>query len=249
MPTFNSGISESVRTQLREALRPLGEAETAAQTLFYQGDLAAAERTCWRALAIAPRMSNGKPFTNVEEILGFIRLAQGRPTDALKFFGNLYPQSGGEGLRLGITIAYCRLGDYRSALAHYEEAMRFSARSEWLEDKDPNRPGSRSVAQIEASVLLARGQRLHSFLADHGESILRSAEKLRPNNPMISFELGKVLNENEKYTEAAIRFDKAASNGHGRLAENAKKRAEQVSGTIKWQKAEADRKRITDQQP
>ncbi len=238
-PRFFSGMDESDRLRLQEFFRPSAEADIAARTLFEKGDLDAAERACWRALEIAPRMHNGKPFTSSIEILGLIRIAQGRPAEAIKYFNQCYPDSSSEALLLGITLANCRIGDYQSALAHYEEAMRFTARSEWLTDKDPNRPGSRNLTQIEASVLLARAQRMFWSIADHGEADLRTAEKLRPNNPMITYELGKALRENKKYAEAITRFNKAARYGHGDLANEAKRHAESVDAWVRQQAKKA----------
>jgi tetratricopeptide (TPR) repeat protein len=229
MPKIFSNTSEVDQSRLQQIFRQSGEADSEAKRLLEKGDLVAAERACWRALETAPRRQNGRPITSAFETLGLIRLAQKRPSDALNYFGRIYPDSCNEDLLFGMTLAYCHLKDYRNALIHYNEAMRFTARTDWLVNNDPDRPGSGSVAQIEASVIVVGVENSFWSLADHGESSLRAAEKLRPGNPMVSYWLGKALRENKKNDEAVIRLNKAAANGHGILAREARKASEAIS--------------------
>jgi pentatricopeptide repeat protein len=166
-------------------------------------------------------------------LLAEVRLIQGKPREARDLFLAMATNLGSDRRDLGLIAAFCRLGDFQSALALYEYAMPRHGFEEWLTDEDPNRPGTRNVRLIEASVLLARAQRLWGFLADRGESDLRRAEKLAPRNAMIAFELGKVLRDNEKFSEATIRFNTAARYGHGTLAKESKRNAEGLDGWVK----------------
>lgn len=240
LPRFTSGVDPVSMAALDKAMEPVEIAERAARQYFLEGDMRSAESACRRAIDLSPRTRGGKPFQlSVVAMLGEIRLAQGNPSEALQFLRYCEPEYVNESVLLMTTMAFCRLGDYKSALAEYERAMRFTGRTEWLSDKDPNRPGSRNVAQIEASVLLARAQRQHSFLVDHGEAYIRAAEKLRPENPLIAYELGKVLLENGKSSEAVTRFNRAASAGRGRLAKNSKRQSEIAANMQEWTQSRA----------
>jgi len=221
-PTFHSGGNPADLKAFDDAMKPVDAAERAAQQCLARGDLSAAERYCQQAIDLSPRSANGKPFAlSAVSILGEVKLAQGKPKEALTMFRYCEPEYSNEEMLFSATVAYCRLADYKAALAEYEHAMRFTARPEWLNDDNPDRPGSKNLVEIEASLLLARADRMYIWLPDHGEALLRSAERLRPGNPMIAFKLGKVLRDNGKAADALPRLKRAARAGHGRLSEDA----------------------------
>ncbi len=207
-----------------------------AEAFLKRGDLARAEAAIQKVFTLAPKGLDVTRFGgHIFEILGEIRLRQGKYVAARDFFLATGPHYGSEMRDLGLVLAYCRLNDYADALNGYHWIGTIDAHDEFLDEKDPDRPGYRNVREIEASVLLAKAQRFHGFLCNYGEAELTAAEKLLPDNAMVAYELAKVLRENKKYAEAITRFNRAARYGHGDLAKQAKSHAETVGAWVKLQ--------------
>ncbi len=227
---------KAMHERLEALIRPASDASITAEELFNKGDLVGAEAAAMKSVRLSPKTRDGSPLIpSGLEVIGEIRLLQGKPDQARNFFLACGPDYASQRRDLGLTIAYCRLGDYRNALTGYRYAATMHAHDEFLDEKDPDRPGYRNVREIEASVLLAKAQRFHGFLRNYGEAELTAAEKLLPDNAMVAYELAKVLRENKKYAEAMTRFNKAARYGHGDLAKQAKNHAETVDAFMKQQ--------------
>lgn len=231
-PVHGPMPGESARVE--QLFRPTWKAQSEAHRFLMQGDLVKAEEAAIRAINLSPKTVDGKPTLadGAYETLGQIRLLQGRPSEARDLFLKSGPLFGSESRDLGLTLAYCRLGDYLHALEGYRHIATTEAHDEMLDERDMDRAGHANLKQIEASVLLAKAQRFHGFLPNYGEAELMAAEKLVPNNARIAFDLGKVLQENKKFDEAIVRFKSAALHGHGILAREASKQAT----TAEWQK-------------
>jgi tetratricopeptide (TPR) repeat protein len=241
--------------RLNAASTPANVALAAAREAFKHRDYLTAEREAIRSLAVSPTIRdrehpNGQPLIpEGYKILGLIRLEQGRPVEAKNFLLATGSNYASESRDLALVIAYCRLGDYKNASLTWQATYQLHRRDLFLRGPDIDRPAGRNVRELEALSLFVRAVMTYGNGGDRGQADLLAAERLLPRNPMIAFELGKVLADNNHYDEAVPRFNTVIANGHGDRPAEARKRVEQIAETVKWQKAEAEKKRVTDQQP
>lgn len=226
----------SVTDRLEREAKPSYDALRRARRLLEAGDVAAAEAECRQAVQLSRRIgsSTGGVPTNAgaAQLLGEIYLREGKNREALQMFLPRLPYDVGGGLNVNIAITYCRLGDYQRAKRFYSD----QALVKMMPGVSPlDRPGSRSLASLEASALIARGadasaeRRYRDALLD-----FLTAERLVPRNPLVAYSLARQFLRSDDGEQALPRCRLAASAGHGRIAAQMKKKLQGLTAWFYW---------------
>jgi predicted O-linked N-acetylglucosamine transferase (SPINDLY family) len=166
-------------------MTPERQAFDRAVGFFQTGNLAEAERLCLQMLAAAPGSFQ------LSQLLGAIRAAQGRNTEALALLGAALTQNP------HATGALLNYSNVLKALGRDEEALAYCDKVLALE---PDHAG----ALYNRGNLLLRLRRFGEALADYDKALARD-----PGRPEVLNNRGMALHGLRRYEEALAGYDKA----------------------------------------
>jgi tetratricopeptide (TPR) repeat protein len=124
------------------------------------------------------------------------------------------------------------LGEYQNAKRFYSEEP---LRRKCSPGEEVDLPGSRDLASLEASALLWLGA--DAVAEGRREDALRDflrAEQLVPKNPIVAYCTARALLDLHRGYKAIPRYRLAASAGHGRIREEAKRMVKELEAWY-WQ--------------
>jgi tetratricopeptide (TPR) repeat protein len=208
-------------------LMPLRDAADRAERLMQGGNLSAAETTCLDAIIARKKVSRPVFAPAFEQLLANVYLRQGRYPEAIRLF-LLNPDAGASNSPnvLNLTIAYCRLGDYRNALNWFHEVER---QEQWVfgytllgGKAAPLEywPTVRTLSGLEANALTIHGILQGSLtFRDRALQDFLAAADLAPNNALIPTHIARILERSGMYEDAARYYRRAATLGRGALAQ------------------------------
>jgi hypothetical protein len=232
-------ISTRLDTRLngaaQAAWKPAREAERRANQLLLAGDLKGAEAEARRALSLMPapvgplaNTANRSPYAT--QLLGRILVRQGKYREGLPMLLVGHANVVGTGEDPDIAIAYCRLGDYMNAKRF---CSGFISRRLRNTPAAADLPGTRTLANLEASALLRRGlNALGEGRPKEANADFIAAERVTPKNVFVAYTLGRsFVYDMQNGREAWKRFRLVAAKGHEPIRTEALR---QLEGLKAW---------------
>ena len=203
-----------------------------ARKLFREGRLAEAERECQASLDAAPLYRGKKDhFPFVAVLLGQIYLKEGNYPQAIRWLSGGAKTTMVTSLNLDLAMAYLKNGQFEQAKQCYsdQDILKYRSEAGYLIRSDL--PGTDTPENLEATILLARGQDAFSEACDNDALVdfLVAAQKA-PHNALIALKCSNVLTEQKRFAESAA-FLKTVSR-YGRPA--FKKLAVENLGNVRY---------------
>lgn len=209
--------------------------EAQARALYKSGDLVNAERVSQQAVSAAPIEGGTKRvFPSLLLLQGEIYLAMGRNQKALQCLLAASQNTSGALLDLDLALAYFRLGEYDASRQFYlkHDLSEQEFQGQPLDAQDL--PASDAPARLEAYILVARALEYNSDYRSQALADYAAAERIIPDNPLLSYNYGCELMQAGRYVEAMQRLQVAASQGHGLLAGQGKREAERARNKVNY---------------
>lgn len=226
-------------------------AEKEARQLLKERRFDEAEKACYRALALCPKI-NGEPISiAAKQLLGDIYEAQGRYKDAIDAYQTSCKHSfNNEETELKIALCYLRLGDMKNAHKFYTEEKFFSVErfmggttAKQKADDFSMLPGDKTPRTMEASLLYVLGHEKHGY-PEEANALWKKTLKLAPRNALAARYIAWNLDFLGKGDEAVPYWARAAVFGKGYIAEEGKRELNNHLMPDKAEQALRDAKRI-----
>lgn len=250
--TKNTGPAK-VQKEFNAQLARSSTAENESRQLLKERRFDEAEKACYRALALAPKVK-GEPFTTTaKQLLGDIYQAQGRYKDAIDAYVTSRKYTfDNEETDLKIALCYLKLGDMENAHKFYTEKKFFSVErflggttTKQKADDFSMLPGDKTPRTMEASLLytLASERDLHGD-TEEANALFKKTLELAPRNALAARYIAWNLDFLGKRDEAVSYWARAAAFGKGYIAEEGKIELNNHLMPDKAEQALRDAKRI-----
>lgn len=217
----------------------------AATDLMQKGNFQEAEAQCRSAMSVGPKDANGRPDAGVRHLLAEILVKEGKYTDAAGLLDDVRPRRGPKGslypseALLDKALAAVRSGDYATALA-VDPAGGIEPYYASFHGIMENAPGVADARHLEATILLMRAVERGATSQDAEEaSNAFAADRLVPENPLISFECAMCLRFQGRFIDAERYFKLVERTAKGDLARWASRLLYDVSSQAAWQRKQA----------
>lgn len=244
---FN-GMSDETRAKMNAMVKPSNDLEDEARALYQAGDIKGSERVCAESIRRSARAEGKVWNTTAMQLMGEILIRQGKNREAIPYLKESF-NFGGAGVvaHLDLSIAYCRLKEYRNALKHYSDRAILTHIEDAFPRSAENLPGTRSLVSLEASALLARGiEDYFSRGSDWTLPYLSEAERLVPHNPLIEGFIDKCFLDHRLSVETIKQYARSTTSKRSYLAAAARRRIATIEA---WHKLKATEAKQNDAPP
>jgi len=222
-----------VQKEFNAQLARTSTADKEARQLLKERRFDEAEKACYHALALCPKI-NGEPFDiSAQQLLGDVYQAQGRYKEAVEVYATSCKHTfanDNEETELKIALCYLKLGDMENAHKFYTEEKFYSVErffggttAKQKADDFSMLPGDKTPKTMEASLLYTLGAEKNLYgYPEEANALYKKTLELAPRNALAARYMAWNLDFFGKRDEAVPYWARAAVFGKGYIADEGK---------------------------